>query len=161
MALRRWVAVGVLAAGALCTIAAGPPAGSGGNNGGTVPKQDPRAELFVRNGCTQCHSVTALGAGAATDAGPDLTYAYADVVVRYGVTLEHFLLDPTGVMRLVLATHVHLTVVDRDSILHVLRSLYEERRAGMDEDMPSAPPATVAPRVEPCPARSGCNGGGG
>lgn len=120
--------------------------------GRTAPA-DPRAELFVRRGCTGCHAIAGLGVRAAADVGPDLTFAYADVLVRYGVNLESFLGNPTGVMRLMLASHLHLSVAERDSMLHVLRRLYEERRADMDPRIPSLPPGkAAAPPVAPWPA---------
>jgi hypothetical protein len=107
---------------------------------GRGARHDPRAEIFIRRGCTECHAISGLGAVAAKDVGPDLTFAYADVVNRYGVNLESFLTDPSGVMRLMLASHLHLSVTDRDSMLHVLKGLYGERRAGMGEMTPWLPP---------------------
>lgn len=119
--------------------------GSGATRSGRVTRPDPRAVIFVQRGCTECHAITGLGATAAKDVGPDLTFAYADVVNRYGVNLESFLNDPSGVMRLMLASHLHLTMTDRDSMLHILKGLYEERRADMDELIPSLPP--LSPRT--------------
>jgi hypothetical protein len=107
--------------------------------------RDPRADLFVQRGCTACHAISALGATASADVGPDLTYAYADVVTRYGVNLEYFLFNPVGVMRMMLGAHLHLSAADRDSMVHILRGLYEERRAEMDEDIPSLPPGRPLP----------------
>lgn len=95
-------------------------------------RHDPRARIFVQRGCTECHAISGLGVAAAKDVGPDLTFAYADVVHRYGVNLESFLNDPSGVMRLMLASHLHLARTDRDSMLHILKGLYEERRADGD-----------------------------
>ena len=111
----------------------------------TAVRPDPRARIFVQRGCTECHAISGLGSVAAKDVGPDLTFAYADVVVRYGVNLESFLKDPSGVMRLMLASHLHLTVTDRDSMLVILKGLYEERRADMDPLVPSLPP--LGPRL--------------
>jgi hypothetical protein len=108
-------------------------------------RPDPRARIFVQRGCTECHAISGLGAVAAKDVGPDLTFAYADVGVRYGVNLESFLKDPSGVMRLMLASHLHLTITDRDSMLIILKGLYEERRADMDPRVPSLPP--LGPRL--------------
>jgi cytochrome c551/c552 len=102
--------------------------------------REPRAALFVHNGCTECHAVSALGLRGATDAGPDLTFAYADVVNRYGTTLEYFLEHPTGVMQMILMSHVQLEPAAQDSIIQVLKELFEQRRAEMDPEMPSAPP---------------------
>lgn len=106
---------------------------------------DPRAVIFVQRGCTECHAISGLGAIAEKDVGPDLTFAYADVLTRYDVNLESFLNDPSGVMRLMLASHLHLRMSDRDSMLHILKGLYQERRAGMDELIPSFPP--LGPRI--------------
>jgi mono/diheme cytochrome c family protein len=103
-------------------------------------QEDRRADVFVRQGCNDCHAIAGLGVRASADVGPDLTFAYADVPLRYGVSLESFLDNPTGIMRLVFASHVRLPAADRDSILETLRALYLERRADMDPGMPSAPP---------------------
>jgi mono/diheme cytochrome c family protein len=105
-----------------------------------APQRDPRAAIFVQRGCAECHAITALGVRASADVGPDLTFAYADVVNRYGTNLESFLYNPTGVMRVMLAAHLHLTTADRDSMLHILKGLYAERRADMDDAVPSFPP---------------------
>jgi hypothetical protein len=115
---------------------------------------DPRATLFVRRGCTECHAISGLGVKAKSDVGPDLTFAYADVFVRYGVTLESFLANPAGIMRLVLAAHLRLTAAEQDSILHVLKGLYDERQADMDAEIPSLPPLEVVPS-----GRTDANGG--
>lgn len=108
---------------------------------------DPRADLFVRRGCTECHAIAALRVKASSDVGPDLTFAYADVMNRYGINLESFFANPRGVMRLMLASHLHLSAADRDSMVHVLKELYVERRADMDRNIPSSPPGKPAPRA--------------
>jgi hypothetical protein len=105
-------------------------------------RRDPRATIFVRRGCTECHAIAALGVAARADVGPDLTFAYADVLIRYDVNLESFFYNPTGVMRLMLASHLRISAADRDSMVHILRGLYLERRADMDEVVPSFPPMT-------------------
>ena len=99
-------------------------------------QRDPRAAIFVTRGCTQCHGIWALGAKAKSDVGPDLTFAYVDVVNRYGLSLEKFLYDPRGVMRLMLASHLHLKAADRDSITHVLRQIYGQHRAQLRQEIP-------------------------
>ncbi len=97
---------------------------------------DPRAEIFVRRGCTECHAITAFHVKATHDVGPDLTLAYGDVVNRYGVSLEAFLYEPRGLMRMMLASHLRLTSVDRDSMILILRALYKVRRAELDSTPP-------------------------
>lgn len=117
----------------------------GGSAAAQAPTRDPRGAIFVQRGCAECHAISALGVKAATDVGPDLTFAYADVVSRYGTNLESFLYNPTGVMRLMLASHLQLTTADRDSMLRILTGLYIERRAGMDRRVPSFPPLRPRP----------------
>lgn len=108
---------------------------------------DPRGVIFIQRGCSACHGIAALGVKPKTDAAPDLSFAYIDVRTRYGLSLETFLYDPTGVMRMVLASHLNLSRADRDSMVHILAAVYGERRAGLDSVMPSFPPAT--PRRTP------------
>jgi len=97
---------------------------------------DARAAIFVTQGCNQCHSVWALGLKAKSDVGPDLTFAYVDVVNRYGIDLQSFLYDPKGVMRLMLASHLNLKAATRDSIAHVLESVYKQHRAQLQHEIP-------------------------
>jgi hypothetical protein len=63
------------------------------------------------------------------DVAPDLTYAYGDVLIRYGVDLETFLDNPSGVMRLMLKSHIRLNPVERDSVVQILRGVYGQRLA--------------------------------
>lgn len=104
-----------------------------------VAQTDPRAQIFVERGCRDCHAVSALKLKASADVGPDLTYAYADVLRRYGLNLEAFMANPPGVMRMMLASHIRLSVADRDSVVRILRGLYEERRADAETGIPSLP----------------------
>jgi mono/diheme cytochrome c family protein len=103
-------------------------------------KLDPRGVIFIQRGCNACHAIAALGVRAKSDVGPDLTFAYADVVIRYDRNLEAFLGSPTGVMEMVSGGHPVLSTVDRDSVVTILRALYLEHRAEMDENIPSFPP---------------------
>jgi len=108
---------------------------------------DPRAAIFVERGCQECHAIAALGVKAATDVGPDLTFAYADVVSRYGVSLPSFLDNPPGLMGFVETSHLHLTRADQDSITRILHEIYQENLAAMDRVIPLLPPGRVRPRV--------------
>jgi mono/diheme cytochrome c family protein len=116
---------------------------------GRTTRLDPRGVIFLQRGCNACHAIAALGVRAKADVGPDLTFAYADVQIRYGTNLETFLYDPTGAMEMVLGGHPVLTVVDRDSIVKVLRALYVEHQAEMDEEIPSFPPAHLGRNAAP------------
>jgi hypothetical protein len=108
-------------------------------------QRDPRALIFLGRGCNQCHGVWALGVKAKSDVAPDLTFAYVDVVTRYGLSLEAFLYNPSGVMRLMLASHLHLSAADRDSITHVLRAIYTQHRAQIDGEIPPIMKDTAPP----------------
>ncbi|HUL01766.1 MAG TPA: hypothetical protein VLV16_00900 [Gemmatimonadales bacterium] len=100
-------------------------------------RHDPRGAIFVEQGCTKCHAVRALGLKAESDdVGPDLTFAYVDVVDRYGVHLREFLADPSGVMRFVLTTHLKLNGLTRDSVADVLEAIYKQHQADAPHEMP-------------------------
>jgi hypothetical protein len=119
---------------AVMMVVVGPIAGSRPGPAVRAVPQDPRADLFVRRGCTECHAITAFHVKATKDVGPDLTYAYGEVVTRYGVTLESFLYDPSGVMRVMLAEHLHLSRTDREAMIRTLRELYNEHRAEIADE---------------------------
>jgi hypothetical protein len=110
-----------------------------------VGVRDPRAQIFVARSCTACHGIWALGVKAKTDVAPDLTFAYLDVRNRYGMSLEAFLFNPTGVMRLMLANHLHLTAVDRDSIAHILQGVFKEHLAQLKGETPPIAPDPTWP----------------
>lgn len=95
----------------------------------TITGNDPRAYLFIRKGCPTCHSISALGVKSGTDVGPDLTYAYTDVVSRFDEPLEQFLPNPTGTMQMVLSTLIKLEPAERDSVIHILKRLHDDSSA--------------------------------
>lgn len=130
-ATRLAAVLSILVAVALTASALAPP----------TPAAAP-APIFVRLGCSQCHAVSALDVRAVYDVAPDLTYAYGDVVTRYGMNLETFLAQPSGVMRLMLGAHLRLSPADRDSVVQALRVLYHERHA----DAADTAPPLGAPR---------------
>jgi len=100
---------------------------SGGVVATTATSSDPRAALFLEKGCPQCHSIAALGVKSAAEVGPDLTLAYSDVKNRFNVSLEEFLPHPSGTMQVVLSQMITLSPAERDSIVHMLKRLHEER----------------------------------
>jgi len=105
-----------------------PPSGGTASEVAATPAvSDPRAALFVEKGCPQCHSISALGIKSATEVGPDLTLAYSEVKNRFNVALEEFLPHPTGTMQVVLSQMITLSPAERDSIIHILKRLHEER----------------------------------
>lgn len=94
-----------------------------------APTAEARGAIFVRKGCPQCHSISAFGIKSATEVGPDLTGAYDDVQTRFGVKLDQFFAAPTGTMQMVLTSMITLTPAERDSVIHILKELHEEREA--------------------------------
>jgi cytochrome c2 len=91
-----------------------------------TPPTDPRAALFVRKGCPQCHTISALGVKSPAEIGPDLTYAYSDVQSRFNMKLDEFLKNPTGTMQIVLSSQIKLSPEERDSVIHILTELHED-----------------------------------
>ena len=106
---------------------------------------DPRATIFVQRGCTDCHGIWALGVKPKSDVAPDLTFAYVDVVNRYGLSLDAFLFNPSGVMRLMLASHLNLSAADRDSIIHILKDIYAQHRAQLNREIPPIAGDSIPP----------------
>ena len=106
------------------SAAAAPPAVS---TVAATTYSDARGEIFARKGCPQCHTISALGIKSQSEIGPDLTGAYDDVQTRFGLKLDQFLTTPTGTMQVVLSSMIKLTPAERDSVIHILKQLHEER----------------------------------
>ncbi len=102
---------------------------------------DPRASLFVRHRCSDCHALEALKVKANSDVGPDLTLAYAEVQTRYGMTLERFFDDPPGIMRVILGGQIKLERAESDSLVRLFRDLYHEHLARRDSSRPAPRPS--------------------
>ena len=81
--------------------------------------------FFVKKTCFICHSVSTLGIESATNIGPDLANAAADVQARFGRTLDDFLAAPTGTMAVVLSTQIHLTSEERAEAIRKLKAAYQ------------------------------------
>ena len=103
-----------------------PPALASGPTPPPTTSSDPRAGIFVRKGCPQCHTISALGVKSPTELGPDLTFAYSDVQSRFNMKLEEFLKNPTGTMQVVLSSQIKLSPEERDSVIHILTELHED-----------------------------------
>jgi cytochrome c2 len=65
--------------------------------------------FFVENSCFVCHSIKAYDIKSPTDKGPDLSLAPDDVRARFNKTVEEFLFDPTGTMKIILESQITLT----------------------------------------------------
>lgn len=114
--------------------ASGLPIAGGPATAEVTQPTDPRAALFVRKGCPQCHSISALGVKSPAEIGPDLTIAYTDVQSRFGVKLEEFLKNPTGTMQVVLSSQIKLSPEERDSVIDILKELNEDAEDAADDE---------------------------
>jgi cytochrome c2 len=65
--------------------------------------------FFAEHSCFVCHSVKAFDIKSPTEKGPDLSYAPDDVRARFNKTLEEFLFEPTGTMKIILESQIILT----------------------------------------------------
>jgi cytochrome c2 len=65
--------------------------------------------FFVENSCFVCHSIEAFEIASPTDKGPDLSWAPDDVRSRFNKTVEEFLFEPTGTMKIILESQIVLT----------------------------------------------------
>jgi cbb3-type cytochrome oxidase cytochrome c subunit len=65
--------------------------------------------FFVKHSCFICHSVKAFDLESPTEKGPDLSYAPDDVRARFQKTLEEFIFEPTGTMKIILESQIVLT----------------------------------------------------
>lgn len=106
-----------------------------------VPRTDPqtpeerRAEeemktgpgaWFVQTGCFVCHSIAALGVKSPAQIGPDLSTAVEDTQKRFGMTVDDFLLNPTGTMSVVLSRQIVLTPDQKQVAVQKLRDAFAE-----------------------------------
>jgi hypothetical protein len=135
----RWVCAGAAALVILasaCGKDGAPPPSGGSRPAAANPllamqpdsvRTDPRAQLFLRKGCPQCHRISGLGVVAQVEAGPDLALAWEDVRARFNTSLDSFLMNPTGTMQIVLSAQIQLSPAERDSVYRLLRDLYQNR----------------------------------
>ncbi len=122
-----------------------------------VPRRDPqtaeerRAEeemrtgpgaWFVQTGCFVCHSVSALGVKSPAQIGPDLSTAVEDTQSRFGMTVDDFIMNPTGTMSVVLSRQIVLDTAQRQVAIQKLREAFAEhqrQRAAGAAGAPSNP----------------------
>ena len=107
---------------------------------------DPRARVLIEHRCTDCHAVVALRLPGLSTVGPDLSSSYSTVPARYGMTLDRFLDQPTGIMTGILGGNAALAPPTRDSLVALFRDLYDEQLARQDSTRRAAPPVQTKPR---------------
>jgi hypothetical protein len=89
---------------------------------------------FVQTGCFVCHSVSSLGVKSAAQIGPDLSTAVEDTQSRFGMTVDDFIMNPTGTMSVVLSRQIVLDTEQRKVAIQKLREAFaahqQQREAG-------------------------------
>ncbi|MEP0813492.1 MAG: c-type cytochrome [bacterium] len=86
-------------------------------------------KFFVEKTCFICHDVSSLGIESATKIGPDLAIAVEDAPRRFGVTLDEFLMNPTGTMSVVLSKQIVLTDDEKREAIRLLKVAHEKHVA--------------------------------
>jgi len=81
--------------------------------------------FFVENSCFVCHSVKAYGLESPTEKGPDLSLAPEDVRARFSKTLEEFIFNPTGTMKIILESQIVLTDEQKWEAIEKITKAYD------------------------------------
>jgi mono/diheme cytochrome c family protein len=83
---------------------------------------------FVQTGCFVCHSIAALGVKSPAQIGPDLSTAVEDTQKRFGMTVDDFIMNPTGTMSVVLSRQIVLDTEQRKVAIQKLREAFAEHQ---------------------------------
>ncbi len=81
--------------------------------------------FFVEKSCFVCHSIKAFDIKSPTEKGPDLSYAPDDVRTRFNKTVEEFLFDPTGTMKIILESQILLTDEEKWEAINKIMKAYD------------------------------------
>ncbi|RLE28105.1 MAG: hypothetical protein DRJ65_00720 [Acidobacteria bacterium] len=81
--------------------------------------------FFVEHSCFVCHSVKAYDLFSPTDKGPDLSLAPDDVRARFNKTVEEFLFDPTGTMKIILESQIVLSDEEKWEAVEKIMKAYD------------------------------------
>ncbi len=81
--------------------------------------------FFVENSCFVCHSIKAFDIKSPTDKGPDLSFAPDDVRARFSKTVEEFLFEPTGTMKIILESQIVLTDEQKWEAIEKITKAYD------------------------------------
>ena len=81
--------------------------------------------FFVENHCFVCHSIKAFDIKSPTDKGPDLSLAPEDVRARFNKTVEEFLFEPTGTMKIILESQIQLTDEQKWEAINKIMKAYD------------------------------------
>jgi len=81
--------------------------------------------FFVEHSCFVCHSIKAYDIVSPTDKGPDLSLAPDDVRARFNKTVEEFLFDPTGTMKIILESQIVLSDEEKWQAVEKIMKAYD------------------------------------
>jgi cytochrome c1 len=81
--------------------------------------------FFVEKSCFVCHSIEAFEIESPTNKGPDLSWAPEDVRNRFSKTVEEFLFEPTGTMKIILESQIVLTDEEKWEVINKITKAYD------------------------------------
>ncbi len=81
--------------------------------------------FFVEKSCFVCHSIKAFDIKSPTEKGPDLSYAPDDVRTRFNKTVEEFLFEPTGTMKIILESQIVLTDEEKWEVINKIMKAHD------------------------------------
>ena len=96
--------------------------------------------FFAEHSCFVCHSIEAYDIKSPTEKGPDLSWAPDDVRTRFNKTVEEFLFEPTGTMKIILESQITLTDEQKWEAVEKITQAYDivkNRAAESGEDSPN------------------------
>ena len=90
--------------------------------------------FFIEKGCFVCHSISSWGIYSPSEKGPDLAYAVDDVRTRFGKTLDEFMFEPRGTMKIILSTMIVLSENEKWEVINKLREAYRIKQEQLKQD---------------------------
>jgi cytochrome c2 len=79
----------------------------------------------VEHSCFVCHSIEAYKIESPTEKGPDLSWAPDDVRTRFNKTVEEFIFEPTGTMKIILESQIVLTDEQKWEAVNKIMKAYD------------------------------------
>jgi hypothetical protein len=85
----------------------------------------PDLNLQTKDALFVCHSIEAFEIQSPTNKGPDLSWAPDDVRTRFNKTVEEFLFEPTGTMKIILESQLVLTDEQKWEAINKIMRAYD------------------------------------
>jgi len=92
--------------------------------------------FFAKFSCFVCHSIEAFEIQSPTNKGPDLSWAPEDVRTRFNKTVEEFLFEPTGTMKIILESQIVLTDEQKWEAIDKIMKAYDIVKNREQENAP-------------------------